>query len=147
MKRRFGIQEMLEFTVKKVAQNLALVEYPKLSGASDINLNLLANHLLQVSNSVINVNIFVNNRPIQIVDLGMGGQGRDYHMEQHPHGHQGIIEGSPPSHPGHDDHHPDLHGGSMDDQLNELYKMLEHYDTELEEIHTESERMVQEYHD
>ena len=32
-----------------------------LAGFSEIDLNLIANHLMQLGGSVINVNIFVNN--------------------------------------------------------------------------------------
>ena len=65
---------MTSFQIKKVSENLALVEYPMLAGFSEIDLNLLANHLMQLGGSVMNVNIFVNNQPIHIVDLGFHGQ-------------------------------------------------------------------------
>ena len=58
---------------------------------------MIANQLLLIvgynGNHVLNVKIFVNKEPINIVDLGMGGQGKDYHEEQHVHDHEGINEG------------------------------------------------------
>ena len=32
----------------------------------------------------MNVNIFINNKAIQIVDMGMGGQGDNFKKEEHP---------------------------------------------------------------
>lgn len=96
MKRRHKQPELNNFKVKKVQKNLALVQYPELGGFTEIDLNLLANNLLQLGGSVINANIFVNNKAIQIVDLGMGGQGENYSKEEHPHhDHTGISEGPP----------------------------------------------------
>lgn len=78
---------MMAFTVKKVQQNLALVEYPYLSHHDEHQLNIVANQLInQMGGAVLNVNIFVNNAPIQIHDLGMG-------EEQFDDGHHGIQEG------------------------------------------------------
>ena len=125
MKRRNQAPELTAFKVKKVQQNLALVEYPQLSGFSEIDLNLIANELLQLGGSVINVNIFVNNQAIQIVDLGMGGQGQNYHNEEHiHHDHDGIVEGPPSTdrqmeHHEYEDHHEVYHHeiGSIEDQM------------------------------
>ena len=58
-----------------------------------MDLNLIANQLLMLDHTVLNVKIFVNKEPIQIVDLGMGGQGKNYHEEEHVHDHEGITEG------------------------------------------------------
>lgn len=63
-----------------------------LSGWSEIDLNLLANHMMMLGGSILNVNIFVNNQPIHIVDLGLGGHGGHYHDEEHIHEHEGIYE-------------------------------------------------------
>ena len=66
----------------KVQKNLALAEYPQLSSASEIDLNLIANQLLQLdNNTVLNVNIFVNNKPIQIVNLGLAAPGSELKKE------------------------------------------------------------------
>ena len=66
----------------KVQKNLALAEYPQLSSASEIDLNLIANQLLQLdNNTVLNVNIFVNNKPIQIVNLGLAAPGSEQKKE------------------------------------------------------------------
>ena len=66
----------------KVQKNLALAEYPQLSSASEIDLNLIANQLLQLdNNTVLNVNIFVNNKPIQIVNLGLAASGSEQKKE------------------------------------------------------------------
>ena len=73
MKRRHKRPELNQFKIKKVQQNLALVQYPELAGFTEIDLNLIANELLQLGGSVMNVNIFINNKAIQIVDMGMGG--------------------------------------------------------------------------
>ncbi len=73
MKRRFYLQELQKYQIKKLQDNLALVEYPHLARFAEIDLNMLANQLLQLGGLVQNVNIFVNGHAIQIVDLGMGG--------------------------------------------------------------------------
>ena len=64
MKRRFYLNDMQVFDVKKLQDNLALVEYPHLSRYDDIDLNLIANQLLQLGGLVMNVNIFVDGHPI-----------------------------------------------------------------------------------
>ena len=43
-----------------------MAQYPGLSSHSEEDLNTIANQLLQLDNSVLNVNIFVNNKPIKI---------------------------------------------------------------------------------
>ena len=46
MRRRHMIQALELFYVRKVQENLALVEYPHLSGWSEVDLNLCANDLM-----------------------------------------------------------------------------------------------------
>ena len=71
MHHRHDIEALADFHVVKMQDNLALVEYPHLSGWDEVDLNLCANDLLQIHDIVLNVNIFVNNHPIHIVDLGL----------------------------------------------------------------------------
>ena len=71
MKRRNKVNELTQFKVMKVQQNLAMALYPQLATATEIDLNLIANQLLQLDKTVLNVNIFINNKPIQIVNLGL----------------------------------------------------------------------------
>ena len=70
MKRRHKVSDLVAFNVKKVRENLALVEYPLLSNQSDTELNLMGDKLLQLGGFVLNVNIFVNNREIYLGDKG-----------------------------------------------------------------------------
>ena len=76
---------------------MALVEYPMLSGTTELELNLIANQLLMLDNTVENINIFMNGEAIEIVDMGMGGHDPMYYEQgDHPHHHEGIMEGPPP---------------------------------------------------
>ena len=122
-----------------------------------MDLNLLANHLLLLGGTVVNVNIFVNNTPIHIVDLGMGGEHDHFHDYEHftDHDHMGIIEGQHPDmhHP--DDwtdpyayleNHPHYTLQQMQEHLDELSEALHQFDDTLHEIHEESEHMVEDYH-
>ena len=81
MKRRHKVSDLVAFNVKKVRENLALVEYPHLSNQSDSELNLIGDKLLQLGGFVLNVNIFVNNREIYLGDKGLdektNEEGRD----------------------------------------------------------------------
>ena len=42
----FDLRSLYSFNVKKLSQNLALIEYPHLSKMTEIDFNLLANHIL-----------------------------------------------------------------------------------------------------
>ena len=81
MKRRHKVSDLVAFNVKKVRENLALVEYPHLSNQSDSELNLIGDKLLQLGGFVLNVNIFVNNREIYLGAKGLdektNEEGRD----------------------------------------------------------------------
>ena len=64
------------------------------SGAAKMDLNMVANQLMQLG-GMVHVSVFINGHAIQIVDLGFGGQGHEYHFEQHPHDmYEGIHEGA-----------------------------------------------------
>ena len=137
---------------------MALVEYPHLSGWSEVDLNLCANDLLQLHDVVLNVNIFVNNQPIHIVDLGMEEHDENWHHDDHyfnQHGeHEGIDEGPLSGErllEHHDwmDHH-DLHHkttGTYEEQIHETEEALHGYEEVLHEIHEESEHRVAKYHE
>lgn len=91
-----------------------------LSGWNEMDLNILANHLFELGGPILNVNIFLNNHPIQIVDLGLHEEGHHYyhHEEAHHHDHEGIWEDDPDMRPSHHDHphypnpNPDHYYGS-----------------------------------
>ena len=149
------IQALEEFYVRKVQDNLALVEYPHLSGWTEVDLNLCANDLLQLGGLVLNVNIFVNNHPIQIIDMGLGGHGEDYHIEEHipHHEHDGIIEGPPSGdrlYEHHDwmDHHELWHQttGTITEQIHEVEEAIHKFEQQLHDLHDESDHYVEKYH-
>ena len=98
MYHRHEIEALSDFHMVKMQDNLALVEYPHLSGWDEVDLNLCANDLLQIHDIVLNVNIFVNNHPIHIVDLGLEHHdehwGHDGHYFNEHGEHLGIDEGA-----------------------------------------------------
>ena len=158
MQHRHFIQALEEFHVHKAQDNLVLVEYPHLSGWSEVDLNLCANDLLQLHEHVDHVNIFVNNHPIHIVDLGLdhheaSWEHGDHHFNHHGE-HEGIEEGALSGErllEHHDwmDHHQLWHKttGSYEEQIKEVEGHIHEFDETLHEIHEESEHRVTKYHD
>ena len=149
--------ELTVFEIRKVQENLALVEYPHLSGLSEIELNIIANELLFLGDTILNVNVFVNNHAIQIVDLGMHGHGPNYHEEDHfhhpHHDHEGIWEGEPHGdralqHHDWEDQHQLWHQdtGTVEEQIHEVQEAIHKFDQEMHDIHEESEHYVEAYH-
>ena len=154
MKRRNKVNELTQFKVMKVQKNLALAEYPQLASASEIDLNLIANQLLQLdNNTVLNVNIFVNSKPIQIVNLGLAAPGSEQKKEapsqqQTPQATETQTE-EPPAEdpPTPDEPQPDAQAEEkkkqdegLQEHLSELGRVLENLDKQLNELREASER-------
>lgn len=70
----------------------------------------------------------MNGKPIQIVDLGMGGHDPNYYEEEgHVHHQEGIIEGPPPG--GYTEeqlaqHHHEYEGATLEDKLHAVIEAL-----------------------